>query len=51
MNSSRYGGGGRERGGGGYLCVCDHPRQRGSGKGLFMMSVIDILSGSHGDLT
>ena len=39
------------RGGGGYLCVCDHLRQRGSGKGLFMMSVIDILSGSHGDLT
>ena len=29
------------KGGGGYLCVCDHPRQRGSGKGLFMMSVIE----------
>ena len=49
MNSSRYGGGGREKGAGTCACVIIHVR--GSGKGLFMMSVIDILSGSHGDLT
>ena len=46
VNSSRYGGGGKRAGGGGW-CVCDHLRQRGSGKGLLMMSVIHILIGSH----
>lgn len=51
VNSSRYGGGREGKGGGGCLCVCDHPRQRRSGKGLFMMSVIDILSGSLDDST